>query len=80
MRNYVSLQPQRDKIYTLIRDISRSRHTVLSLVEEDSDISESYGKRLEDCEERLLACLSDLGDMIGFTIMSDIIEGKDIKL
>ena len=80
MRNYVSLQPQRDKIYTLIRDISRSRHTVLSLVEEDSDISESYGKRLEDCEERLLACLSDLGDMIGFTIISDIIEGKDIKL
>lgn len=80
MRNYVPLQPQRDKVYTLIQDISKSRHTVLSLVEEDSDVSESYGKRLEDCEERLLACLSDLGDMIGFTIMSDVIEGKDIKL
>ena len=80
MRNYISLQPQRDKIYTLICDISRSRHTVLSLAEEDSDVSESYGKQLEDCEERLLSCLSDLGDMIGFTIMSDIIEGKDIKL
>ncbi len=80
MRNYISLQPQRDKIYTLIRDISRSRHTVLSLVEEDSDVSESYGKQLEDCEERLIACLSDLGDMIGFTITSDIIEGKEVKL
>lgn len=80
MRNYVSLQPQRDKIYTLIRDISRSRHTVLSLVEEDSDVSESYGKQLEDCEERLHSCLSDLGDMIGFSIMSDIVEGKEVKL
>ncbi len=80
MRNYVPLQPQRDKIYTLIQDISKSRHTVLSLVEEDSDVSESYGKQLEDCDKRLLACLNDLGDMIGFTIMSDIIEGKEVKL
>lgn len=80
MRNYVPLQPQRNKIYTLICDISRSRHTVLSLAEEDSDVSESYGKQLEDCEERLLSYLSDLGDMIGFSIMSDVIEGKEVKL
>jgi len=52
----------------------------LSLAEEDSDVSESYGKQLEDCEERLLSCLSDLGDMIGFSIMSDVIEGKEVKL
>lgn len=80
MRNYVPLQPQRDKIYTLIQDISKSHHIVFSLIEEESDLSEKHGKQIEDCEERLLACLSDLGDMIGFTIMSDVLEGKGIRL
>lgn len=80
MRKYVSLQPQRDKIYSLILEISQSRHGIISLLKEDSDISESYECRLEKCEERLLECLDVLGDMIGFTIMSDVIEGEEVKL
>lgn len=80
MRKYVSLQPQRDTIYTLIKDISKSRHGIISLLKEDSDISESYECRLEKCEEHLLECLDVLGDMIGFTIMSDVIENEEVKL
>lgn len=80
MKKYISLLPQRDKIYTLIQEISRSRHTVVSLSEENSDISESYEYKLVDCEERLLACLNDLSEMIGFCIMSDIVEGEEVKL
>lgn len=46
MRKYVSLQPQRDKIYLLIKSITESRKTVLSLIEEDDDVSECYEKEL----------------------------------
>lgn len=80
MKEYVSLQPQREKIYEAIKDIARSRHAVIELSDEDSDVSESYEHRLEKCEEDLLDCLSCLGDMIGFTIMSDVIGGKEVKL
>ena len=80
MRKYASLQPQREKIYELIKDIAKSRSTIMELSEDKSDVSESYECNLLACEERLLACLSDLGDMIGFTVMSDVIENKEVKL
>lgn len=80
MRKYVSLQPQREKIYELIKEIAVSRSKVIALSEEKSDVSCSYECNLVACEDRLLACLSDLGNMIGFTIMSDVIENEEVKL
>lgn len=80
MRKYVSLQPQRDKIYLLIKSITESRKTVLSLIEEDGDVSECYEKELTCIEERLIECLGNLGNMIGFTVYSDILEGEEVKL
>lgn len=80
MKNYASLQPQRDKIYSLIKSITESRKTVLSLIEEDSYISESYEKELTCIEEYFIESLGNLGNMIGFTVYSDILEGEEVKL
>jgi hypothetical protein len=80
MKKYVSLQPQREKIYELIKDIAKSRSKIIALSEENSDVSCSYECNLVACEDRLTACLGDLGDMIGFTIMSDVIENEEVEL
>lgn len=80
MKNYVSLQPQRDKLLSLIKAIAESDKIVLSLIDEDSHVSESYEKELESIEEALVECLGHLGNMIGFTIYSDMLEGKEVKV
>lgn len=68
------------KIYELIKDIAKSRSKIIALSEENSDVSCSYECNLVACEDRLTACLGDLGDMIGFTIMSDVIENEEVEL
>ena len=80
MKNYVSLQSQRDKLLSLIKAIAESDKTVLSLIEEDSHVSERYEKELENIEEGLVECLDHLGYMIGVTIYSDMLEVKEVKL
>lgn len=79
MRKYVPLQPQRDEIASLMKAVNDCRKRALCLIESDNNNVASL-QSLENAENELMSCLSDLGDVIGFTIYSDIVEGEEVKL
>lgn len=79
MKKYIPLQPQRDEIASIMKTINDCRLRVSRLTEDKNNLS-SIDNRLTEVEDRLYDSLNDLGDIIGYTICSDIMEEEEVKL
>lgn len=80
MKKPESLKSEREELISLLRIMGECKMRIREMIENESSVVECYEKEMDNIYDDLLKAMSDLGDMIGYTIFRDINEGKEVKL
>lgn len=75
----VSLKPERETLILAMKELISASHRLAGINEENGSLAELYRKTLLDTEMQLGNICSELGNMVGYTVYSDICEGLEVK-
>ena len=72
------MKEERDELTTMLRELkSVKTHIGDWLDDDEAPMNEVYSVKLEIIYDSLLSIMSDMGEMIGYTIFHDINEGVE---
>lgn len=78
MKDLVSLKTEREILILAIKELVSASHRLAGINEDNSSLTELYRKTLLDAEMQLSNICSEIGNMVGYTVYSDICEGLEI--
>lgn len=78
MKDLVSLKTEREILILAIKELVSASHRLAGINEDNSSLAELYRKTLLDAEMQLSNICSEIGNMVGYTVYSDICEGLEI--
>ena len=70
------LKEEREELTAMLRELKSVKSRIGGWLDDDK---ESYSVKLEVIYDSLLSIMSDMGEMIGYTIFHDINEGVEEK-
>ncbi len=77
-KQVLPLKEERDELTTMLRELkSVKTHIGDWLDDDEAPMNEVYSVKLEIIYDSLLSIMSDMGEMIGYTIFHDINEGVE---
>lgn len=77
-KQVLPLKEERDELTTMLRELkSVKTHIGDWLDDDEAPMNEIYSVKLEIIYDSLLSIMSDMGEMIGYTIFHDINEGVE---
>ena len=77
-KQVLPLKEEREELTTMLRELkSVKTHIGNWLDDDEAPINEVYSVKLEIIYDSLLSIMSDMGEMIGYTIFHDINEGVE---
>nr|DAX55149.1 MAG TPA: hypothetical protein [Caudoviricetes sp.] len=79
MKKPISLKTEREVLIAVIKDLVDVNHRLSDFTEGGSEVALLYGSELLDADMKISNLCSSLGNMIGYTVYSDICEGLDVK-
>ncbi len=78
MKDLVSLKTEREILILAIKELVSASHRLAGINEDNSSLAELYRKTLLDAEMQLSNICSEIGNMVGYTVYSDLCEGLEI--
>lgn len=75
----ISLKAERETLILAIKELVSASHRLARINEDNSSLAELYRKTLLDAEMQLSNICSEIGNMVGYTVYSDICEGLEVK-
>ena len=79
MKDLVSLKAEREILILAIKELVSASHRLASINENNGSLTELYRKTLLDAEMQLSNICSEVGNMVGYTVYSDICEGLEVE-
>ena len=79
MKKPLSLKSEREILINAIKDLVNVKHRISDLAEAKNDVSNLYGSKFLDIEMEIGVLCSSLGEMVGYTVYSDICEGLEVN-
>lgn len=77
-KKVLPLKEEREELTTMLRELkSVKTHIGDWLDDDEAPMNEVYSVKLEIIYDSLLSIMSDMGEMIGYTIFHDINEGVE---
>ena len=77
-KQVLPLKEERDELTTMLRELKSVKSHIGDWLDDDeAPINEVYSVKLEIIYDSLLSIMSDMGEMIGYTIFHDINEGVE---
>ncbi|WP_289227283.1 hypothetical protein [Parabacteroides goldsteinii] len=74
------MKEEREELTTMLRELkSVKTHIGDWLDDDEAPMNDAYSVKLEIIYDSLLSIMSDIGEMIGYTIFHDINEGLEVK-
>ena len=80
MKKPLSMKSEREELISLLSAMSACKKRIREIEDGESLIAECYVKSIERIYDDLSKAMSDLGDMVGYTVSHDIDEGLEMKL
>ncbi len=80
MKNPVSLKAEREILILAMKELISASHRLAGINEDNGSLAELYRKTFLDAEMQLGNICSEIGNMVGYTVYSDICEGLEVKL
>lgn len=77
-RHPVSMKEERGILISAIKDLVDVKHRLADLSDSVCDVSQLYKSDLVDAEMEIYHICGNIGNMIGFTVYSDICEGLEV--
>ncbi len=78
MKDLVSLKAEREILILAMKELVSASHRLAGINEDNGSLAELYRKTLLDAEMQLSNICSEVGNMVGYTVYSDICEGLEI--
>jgi|GluameStandDraft_1065615.scaffolds.fasta_scaffold02123_9 hypothetical protein len=79
-KQVLPLKEEREELTTMLRELkSVKTHIGDWLDDDEAPMNDAYSVKLEIIYDSLLSIMSDIGEMIGYTIFHDINEGLEVK-
>lgn len=78
MKDLVSLKAEREILILAMKELVSASHRLAGINEDNGSLAELYRKTLLDAEMQLGNICSEIGNMVGYTVYSDICEGLEI--
>ena len=75
----ISLKAEREILILAMKELVSASHRIANINEDNGSLAELYKKTLLDTEMQLGNICSELGNMVGYTVYSDICEGLEVK-
>ena len=75
----ISLKAEREILILAMKELISASHRLAGINEDKGSLAELYRKTLLDTEMQLGNICSELGNMVGYTVYSDICEGLEVK-
>ena len=79
MKDLVSIKAEREILILAIKELVSASHRLASINENNGSLTELYRKTLLDAEMQLSNICSEVGNMVGYTVYSDICEGLEVE-
>ena len=77
-KQVLPLKEEREELTTMLRELKSVKSHIGDWLDDDeAPINEVYSVKLEIIYDSLLSIMSDMGEMIGYTIFHDINEGVE---
>lgn len=77
-KQVLPLKEEREELTTMMRELKSVKSHIGDWLDDDeAPINEVYSVKLEIIYDSLLSIMSDMGEMIGYTIFHDINEGVE---
>lgn len=75
----ISLKAEREILILAMKELVSASHRIANINEDNGSLAELYKKTLLKTEMQLGNICSELGNMVGYTVYSDICEGLEVK-
>ena len=79
MKDLVSLKAEREILILAMKELVSASHRLAGINEDNGSLAELYRKTLLDAEMQLGNICSEIGNMGGYTVYSDICEGLEVE-
>ncbi len=79
MKEPISLKSEREILITVMKELISASHRLAGINEDNGSLAELYRKTLLDAEMQLGNICSEIGNMVGYTVYSDICEGLEVE-
>ena len=74
----ISLKAEREILILAMKELISASHRLASINDDNGSLAELYQKTFLDAEMQLGNICSEIGNMVGYTVYSDICEGLEI--
>lgn len=75
----ISLKAEHEILILAMKELISASHRLAGINEDNGSFAELYRKTLLDAEMQLGNICSEIGNMVGYTVYSDISEGLEVK-
>lgn len=74
----ISLKAEREILILAMKELISASHRLASINDDNGSLAELYRKTFLDAEMQLGNICGEIGNMVGYTVYSDICEGLEI--
>lgn len=79
-KKVLPLKKEREEMTDMLHELNSVKSHIKDWLDDDeAPMNEAYSVKLEVIYDSLLSIMSDMGEMIGYTIFHDINEGLEVK-
>lgn len=79
-KKVLPLKKEREEMTDMLHELNSVKSQIKNWLDDDeAPMNEAYSVKLEVIYDSLLSIMSDMGEMIGYTIFHDINEGVEEK-
>lgn len=75
----ISLKAEREILILAMKELISASHRLAGINEDNGCLAELYRKTLLDAEMQLGNICNEIGNIVGYTVYSDICEGLEVK-
>ena len=80
-KKVLPLKKEREEMTDMLHELNSVKSQIKNWLDDDeAPMNEAYSVKLEVIYDSLLSIMSDMGEMIGYTIFHDINEGVEERL
>ena len=76
-KQVLPLKEEREELTTMLRELKSVKSRIGNWLDNDEAPNEAYSIKLEKIYDNLFTIMSDIGEMIGYTIFHDINVGVE---
>ena len=80
-KKVLPLKKEREEMTDMLHELNSVKSQIKNWLDDDeAPMNEAYSVKLEVIYDSILSIMSDMGEMIGYTIFHDINEGVEERL